>query len=268
MFATYTLTLADEQAQAIVAALLPKAPGWTVGQLRDAIARRAIALDPEWTRRRYLRGLRDRKVVGRRNDDGTANLAGYQLPTDQVAAACARLDAIAGAARAQAHPDSLDHLRARIFLGAATGAYTGYTDAQILDRLLDEAYSDSLDDDPTPPEPPIDYHDRDHHDHGWSRRRPRPDPDAGTSRRHRHRHGAGTGAGPGGRRRRTPRTAGRAATGPTRDGRCRRHEPGRRAAAERRHGARASGASATSTATVRRWVVGGAGCGSGSGWAP
>jgi len=103
---------------------------------------------------------------------GTANLAGYQLPTDQVAAACARLDAIAHAARAQAHPDSLDHLRARVFLGAATGAYTGYTDAQILARLLDETYSDSVDEDPTPAEPPIDYHD-------WPDDWPDPDPDNG-----------------------------------------------------------------------------------------
>jgi hypothetical protein len=75
-FATYTLSLADEQAQAIVAALLPKAAGWTVGQLRDAIARRAIALDPEWTRRRYVRGLRDRRVAGRRNDDGWSSTPG------------------------------------------------------------------------------------------------------------------------------------------------------------------------------------------------
>jgi hypothetical protein len=93
VFATYTLSLPDDQARAIVEALLARAPGWTVAQLRDAIARRAVALDPEWTRRRYVRGLRDRRVVGRRNDNGTANLAGYQLPTDQVAAACARLDA-------------------------------------------------------------------------------------------------------------------------------------------------------------------------------
>jgi hypothetical protein len=97
VFVTSTLALSDEQARAIVVELLPRAPGWTVRQLRDAIARRAVALDPEWTRRRYLRGLRDRRVVGRRNDDGTANLGGYQLPTEQVAAACARLDAIAHA---------------------------------------------------------------------------------------------------------------------------------------------------------------------------
>ena len=76
VFAGYTLTLPDDQAQAIVAALLPKAAGWTVGQLRDAIARRAIALDPEWTRRRYVRGLRDRRVAGRRNDDGWSSPRG------------------------------------------------------------------------------------------------------------------------------------------------------------------------------------------------
>jgi hypothetical protein len=78
VFATATLALSDDQARTIVAELLPRAAGWTVGQLRDAIARRAVALDPEWTRRRYVRALRDRRVVGRRNDDGTANLGGYE----------------------------------------------------------------------------------------------------------------------------------------------------------------------------------------------
>ena len=76
VFATATLSLSDEQAQSIVAELLPRAAGWTVGQLREAIARRAVALDPEWTRRRYLRGLRDRRVVGRRNDDGWSSPPG------------------------------------------------------------------------------------------------------------------------------------------------------------------------------------------------
>ena len=95
----------------------------TTGQLIDAIKRHAIALDPEWARRRYERALRGRRVVGRRNPDGTASLSGYELPLDRVAAACARLDGLARAAKSAGHPDRLDHLRAELFLGMTDGRY-------------------------------------------------------------------------------------------------------------------------------------------------
>jgi hypothetical protein len=38
-------------------------------------------------------------VVGQRNPDGSANLAGYNLPVDRVAAACGHIDALAKAAK-------------------------------------------------------------------------------------------------------------------------------------------------------------------------
>ena len=84
--------------------LLAKAPELTTGELAAAIARLAIALDPEWVRRRYERALRGRRVVGKRNPDGTGTLTGHDLPADEVAAACAHLDALARAAKAAGHP--------------------------------------------------------------------------------------------------------------------------------------------------------------------
>ena len=103
------------------------------------IKRYAIALDPTWARRRYERALAGRRVGGSRNEDGTANLAGYDLPVDRVAAACDRFDRLAKAAKQAGHPDPIDHVRADLFLGMTDGTYAGLTDAQILARVLAEA---------------------------------------------------------------------------------------------------------------------------------
>ncbi len=136
VFSSWTLGLSDEHAKAIVAALLPKAHLLTTAQLIHEIQRHAIALDPNWARRRYERALKGRRVVGSRNPEGTANLAGYDLPADQVAAACARLDRLAKAAKQAGHPDPIDHVRSYLFLGMTDGSFEGLTDPQILARLL------------------------------------------------------------------------------------------------------------------------------------
>ena len=96
-------------------------------------------MDPDWARRRYEQALKGRRVVGSRNRDGTANLAGYDLPVDQVAAATARLDRLAKAAKQAGHPDPIDHVRSYLFLGMTDGSFEGLTDPQILARLLADA---------------------------------------------------------------------------------------------------------------------------------
>ena len=70
----------------MVAEVLPRAPELTTGELMAEIARLAIALDPEWVRRRYERALRNRRVVGKQNPDGTGTLTGHDLPADEVLA--------------------------------------------------------------------------------------------------------------------------------------------------------------------------------------
>ena len=135
VFSLWTEGLSEEHTHAVLRELLPTAAQLTTGELIDAIAKLAIALDPEWVRRRYERALKGRRVVGKRNPDGTATLTGHDLPFDEVAAACARLDALAHAAKTAGHPDRLDHLRADLLVGMITGRYTAMTDQQILATL-------------------------------------------------------------------------------------------------------------------------------------
>jgi hypothetical protein len=104
--------------------------------LIDEIKKLAVAIDPDWARRRYESGLTGRKVVARRNPDGTANIGGYDLPVDRVAAAAARVDRLAKAARRAGHPDVLDHIRADLYLSLLDGEYATLSDEQILADLI------------------------------------------------------------------------------------------------------------------------------------
>jgi len=132
----WTTDLSDEQAHAVCVRLLPRVGQLTTGQLIDQIKKLAIALDPDWARRRYEQAVAERKVVGHRNPDGSANLSGINLPVDRVAAASARIDALAKAAKRAGSGRPIDHLRAELFLGMTDGTYTGLDDATILALLL------------------------------------------------------------------------------------------------------------------------------------
>ncbi len=79
--------------------------------------------------------MADRKVVGYRNADGSANLSGYNLPLDRVAAASGHIDALAKAAKRAGDARPLDHIRADLFLGMTDGTYTGLNDAAIIELL-------------------------------------------------------------------------------------------------------------------------------------
>ncbi len=132
----WTTDLSAEQARAVCARLLPRVGELTTGQLIDQIKRLAIAVDPDWAQRRYEQALADRKVVGHRNPDGTANLSGLNLPVDRVGAASARIDTLAKTAKRAGDTRPIDHLRAELFLGMTDGTYTGLDDTTILAMLL------------------------------------------------------------------------------------------------------------------------------------
>ncbi|MDQ3988713.1 MAG: 13E12 repeat family protein, partial [Actinomycetota bacterium] len=100
----WTTDLSPEQARAVCARLLPRVGELTTGQLIDQIKKLAIAVDPDWARRRYEQALADRKVVGHRNPDGTANLSGLNLPVERVTAASARIDTLAKTAKRAGSP--------------------------------------------------------------------------------------------------------------------------------------------------------------------
>ncbi|MGH3838332.1 MAG: DUF222 domain-containing protein, partial [Pseudonocardiaceae bacterium] len=152
VFSEWTTELSPEQAGAVCAALLARAPGLTTGQLVEQIKKLAIAIDPDWARRRYEQAVADRKVVGYRNADGSANLSGCNLPLDRVAAASGHIDALAKAAKRAGDCRPVDHIRADLFLGMTDGTYTGLNDAEIIQLLTtacapDTDQPDSADDD-------------------------------------------------------------------------------------------------------------------------
>jgi hypothetical protein len=72
----WTTDLSDEQARAVGARLLPRVGELTTGQIIDQIKKLAIAVDPDWARRRYEQALAQRKVVGSRNPTGRRTCPG------------------------------------------------------------------------------------------------------------------------------------------------------------------------------------------------
>ncbi|HVE95513.1 MAG TPA: hypothetical protein VNA67_00745 [Pseudonocardiaceae bacterium] len=75
----------------------------------------------------------------------SANLSGYNLPLDRVAAASGRIDALAKAAKRAGDGRILDQIRADLFLGMTDGTYTGLDDAAII-TLLTAAPTSNTDD--------------------------------------------------------------------------------------------------------------------------
>jgi hypothetical protein len=143
VFSEWTIELSPAQARAVCTALVPQAPQLTTGQLIEQIKKLAIAVDPDWARRRYEQAIANRKVVGYRNADGSANLSGCNLPLDRVAAASGRIDALAKAVKRAGDIRPLDHIRAELFLGMTDGTYTGLDDNAIIELLTTAAAPDA-----------------------------------------------------------------------------------------------------------------------------
>lgn len=116
--------LDDETARRVQAGVLPKAPGWTTGQLRARLRRLVLTADPAAARRRREEGVRKRRVVRHLEEDGTATLTALGLPVEQAAKASNRLDALALAAKQAGDDRTLDQLRADTMLDLIAGTLT------------------------------------------------------------------------------------------------------------------------------------------------
>lgn len=127
--------LTDQQTEVLLDELLPDAGRVTRTWLAEKVARVALALDPDWAEHRYRHAVRDRKVVGYLNSDGSATVSGQNLPADHAALACARVDALADAAKRAGAAATLDHLRAELFLGLLDGRFHGLTQHAITAEL-------------------------------------------------------------------------------------------------------------------------------------
>ncbi|MGQ0842706.1 MAG: DUF222 domain-containing protein, partial [Sporichthyaceae bacterium] len=139
-FVDWTAELSDGHAHAVVAELLPRAvldaeEQLPIHLLIKEIGTIAMALDPTWAERRFKEAVRRRRVVGRANPDGTANVAGENLEPHQAAAVCGRLNELARAAKRDGDPRPIDHLRADLFCGLLDGTYEGLSDTEIFAAL-------------------------------------------------------------------------------------------------------------------------------------
>jgi hypothetical protein len=121
IIAEATRILSADDARRVEARILAKAGQQTSGQLRAALARTILAIDPEAAQRRREQAQRDPRIRRWREDAGTAALAGYGLPPADVLEADQHLTERAQDLRAAGLPGTLDELRARAYLDALLG---------------------------------------------------------------------------------------------------------------------------------------------------
>jgi hypothetical protein len=107
--------LGDADAQRAAAKILDRAPGLTTGQLRDALRRIVLSIDPDAVRRRRDKARKDACVQLWDEPSGNTALAGRELSRAQAIAADARLTAAARWLQASGAEGTLDQLRAAVF---------------------------------------------------------------------------------------------------------------------------------------------------------
>ncbi|WP_344054024.1 HNH endonuclease signature motif containing protein [Planotetraspora silvatica] len=145
-FIRWTAGLTPQQAEMVCAQLVPGAGRLTVGALIEQIQRLVLAIDPEWAQKRYTEAIRRRRVVGSRNEDGTATVSGLDLPLDRAAAGCERIDDLARACKRAGDRRPIDHIRTDLFLGSLDGSLEALTDKEIVAHVLKHPFVDQSDD--------------------------------------------------------------------------------------------------------------------------
>ena len=123
IIAEATRILSDQDARQAEDRILPGAGQQTSGQLRAALARTVLAIDPAAAQRRREHAQKDPRIRRWREDAGTAALAGYGLPPADVLEADQHLTERALHLRAAGQPGTLDELRARAYLDALLGRH-------------------------------------------------------------------------------------------------------------------------------------------------
>src|SRR5450755_4027177 len=121
LVAEATAPLSDEGARAVEGLVLPGAGGQSTGQLRAALRRAVLRVDPAGAEDRRQAAERQAKVSLYPDDAGTATLVGSNLPGVHAAAAMARLTALARGMKAAGKGGGIDLLRAQVLIGLVLG---------------------------------------------------------------------------------------------------------------------------------------------------
>jgi hypothetical protein len=132
VIASGTAELEPDHAAAVEAAVLPKAPGQTTGQLRAALARAVLSADPSAATRQREAAQTRAHVSCWTGPSGTGHLEGHDLPPAQTLAADARLGQIAAGWKAQGAQGGLDLLRAHAYLALLLGHDTAFPPESLL----------------------------------------------------------------------------------------------------------------------------------------
>ena len=113
----------DVAAEGIAARFLGRAGagGWTTGQLRAALRRAVLAVDPHAADRRRAEARRDADVRAWDEASGNAALAGRELPPAEVLAADARLTALAKWLQRHGAAGTISQLRAAVYTALLNG---------------------------------------------------------------------------------------------------------------------------------------------------
>jgi hypothetical protein len=128
--------LAPAHADAVEAQILPQAGQMTTGQLRAALGRAVLALDPDAARRRREDAEREARVEHWADPEGTASLAGRGLPPAAALTASSRLTQIAAAWKKYGAQGGMDLLRAHAYLALLNGQPVDTPPAGLLPPVL------------------------------------------------------------------------------------------------------------------------------------
>jgi hypothetical protein len=134
--------LSAAHADAVEAEILPRAGDLTTGQLRAALARAVLAVDPQAARRRREEAEKSARVEHWGDPEGTATLTGRYLPPAEVLAADKRLCQIAAGWRNQGARGGMDLLRARAYLALLLGLPIDTPPADLLPPASGDPASD------------------------------------------------------------------------------------------------------------------------------
>jgi hypothetical protein len=130
--------LTEAQVTVLLDKVLPDAAAVTVTRLGEKIRTLALALDPGWAERRYRQALHERRLISYLNENGSATVSAQYLPADQAATACARVDALAAAAKRAGAAAPIDHLRVELFLGLLDGRFDQLAEPAIIAVLVEQ----------------------------------------------------------------------------------------------------------------------------------
>lgn len=117
LIAEATSVLDEADVAAVEDKVLANAGRLTLGQLRTVLRRAVISVDPAAAERRRQQAERQVSVGLYGDSEGTATLAGHNLPGGQAVAAMARVTALAQAMKAAGAGGGIDLLRAQVFIG-------------------------------------------------------------------------------------------------------------------------------------------------------